>query len=296
MSASPRSADRIAIVASADPYRTLVERALATSAGDGPSRVTLIRDAGRLSTRGSREVLVLTDTHSADETNLPRALQGRARYVVFVTPGASESAAGLLMRLGVRSRERFILADMAETGQVPERFIPRFVHGLAADDDEPRILTAFIDDETLHVRSPRFDLLTIPLEMIARRLGGTGEDWSRFDVDPFGRFIHWPARDAHMGWKHLTSIINPVASIRDQQDSAAFNRRYGAAIRRRRKSAGLTQDQVPGVSVRNLGRIERGELRASAAALARLAAAHGETLPAYLSLLAADVAREMTAP
>ncbi len=297
-----RRSGEIAILASDPEDRAVVDRLLASSrsgrGGPGASsrgvRARLIRDSTHMKRVASRDLVVLTDPRTADAIDLPPELKGRARYVVFVGGEACEVATSLLMRLGVRSRDRFVLADAAEAPRRTDAFVTRLLAGLAAEGDDPeaedrRILTAFVDDDTLHVRSARFDVLTVPLERIVAEVGGRAADWRTFELDPHGQFLYWPARDAHLGWRHLTSIVDPVASVRSRQEAEDFNRRYGAAIRARRRGAGLRQSDVPGLSPRNLGRIERGEIRATSKALGRLAAAHGRTLSEYLADLAAEL-------
>jgi transcriptional regulator with XRE-family HTH domain len=71
-----------------------------------------------------------------------------------------------------------------------------------------------------------------------------------------------------------------------QQRSADYNLRYGAAIRKLREDAGISQSQVSGITQRQLRRIEKGQCRATANALHDLANAHGLEVNVYMEKLA----------
>ena len=65
-----------------------------------------------------------------------------------------------------------------------------------------------------------------------------------------------------------------------------ITRRYGAAIRKVREEAGISQSKIEGLTERQLRRIEQGECRATRTALAALAKAHGLDANAYMERLA----------
>jgi hypothetical protein len=90
----------------------------------------------------------------------------------------------------------------------------------------------------------------------------------------------------HLGWVHFLQAVDPTALWRAQQRSAGFNERYGAAIRRVREAAGILQSKVEGLTERQLRRIERGECRATTAAITALAKAHRLDANVYIERLA----------
>lgn len=81
-------------------------------------------------------------------------------------------------------------------------------------------------------------------------------------------------------------VVDPMESHKARQRSADFNRRYGAAIRKLRDEAGISQTRVKGITDRHLRRVEQGACRATAKVLRNLATAHGMELNAYMDKLA----------
>ncbi len=79
--------------------------------------------------------------------------------------------------------------------------------------------------------------------------------------------------------------MDPDELRRAEQRVAGFNQRYGAAIRKVREAAGITQSSVEGLTERQLRRIEQGECRATAAAITALAKAHGIDANFYMERL-----------
>jgi len=75
-----------------------------------------------------------------------------------------------------------------------------------------------------------------------------------------------------------------------QQRTEGYNERYGAAIRKLREQAGLSQSQIEGLTERQLRRIEQGECRATSSALAALAKALGLDTNSYMEQVAKAMA------
>ena len=64
------------------------------------------------------------------------------------------------------------------------------------------------------------------------------------------RSLTGPNSTAHLGWTQFLQAVAPAELWRAQQRSAAFNRRYGAAIRKVRQAAGIMQSRVEGLTER----------------------------------------------
>lgn len=234
------------------------------------------------------DVVVVTDfdsllTEEVDPTDELKSSD--LRYLVLGEAVAPDRIAATVMRLGVRKMERLIFAD-ASDGHVAKATLFRMLASIGSEDPEHRIISAAIDDDVLTIRSASFDMLTVPLDALHGKLGGSVESWREFRIDDYGEFIHWPATDTHMGWVHLKSIINPIAAVEAQSRSAEFNANFGAAIRSLREEHGLSQESFEGVSSRTLRRVERGETRATAKVLACLARGHDMSENDYLAELA----------
>lgn len=152
------------------------------------------------------------------------------------------------------------------------------------------ILDAWWEGDTLVILSPRFDRLHVPLRELPALACHDTEALKRFEIDEDGAFIYWPDLDVHLGWEQLLQAVDPSAALRDRQASVEFNKRYGAALRAIRVSHGLRQSDISGLTPRQVGRIERGECRATHAALEKMARACRMSAPAILAEAAAAMA------
>jgi hypothetical protein len=153
-------------------------------------------------------------------------------------------------------------------------------------DQTERIFDAWWEDDVLVVLSPRFHRLHAPLKKLVPLKRASREDLDRFEIDEEGAYIYWPSLDVHLGWEQFLQATDEKAYLRARQQSGEFNRRYGAAIRALRERTGLLQTDIKGLTSRQIGRIERGECRATLSALTKLAQAHRTDLTSYLDELA----------
>ena len=128
-------------------------------------------------------------------------------------------------------------------------------------------------------------MLHIPLESMRALRGRPQAHVRNFSIDPDGSFIYWPDLDVHLGWNQFLQALDPAQLRKAQQRSAGFNERYGAAIRSVREAAGIPQSKIEGLTERQVRRIEHGENRATSAAIAALAKAHGLDANAYMETL-----------
>lgn len=281
-------APRWGLIASSTVYSTELREAWDAVPKDLRSRIKFPKAPTKQALAGVEDVLVVTDFDSLStggDDRVDDLKTSDLRYLVLGEPVAADRIAAMVMRLGVRKMERLIFADVSAP-HVAKTTLFRMLASIGAEDAENRIISAAIDDDVLTVRSARFDMITVPLEALQAKLGGPVESWRNFHIDDYGEFIHWPATDVHMGWIHLKSIINPIAAIEAQARSAEFNARFGAAIRSLREERGLSQESFDGISSRTLRRLERGESRATARVLGRLARGHGMSEDDYLAELA----------
>ena len=128
-------------------------------------------------------------------------------------------------------------------------------------------------------------MLHVPVSSIPALSGQPRAVLRNFEIDPDGSFIHWPDLDVHLGWNQFLQAVDPEELRKAQQRTAGFNERYGAAIRKVREEAGISQSKIEGLTERQLRRIEQGECRATTAALAALAKAHGLDVNDYMERL-----------
>jgi len=106
-----------------------------------------------------------------------------------------------------------------------------------------------------------------------------------FKVADDGSYLWWPTQDVHLDLDSLLVGIEPERRIRAERVKRAYGRSYGEAIARLRDETGLRQEDVTGLSDREVRRIEsEGEVTVDS--LRKLARAHKMDLAAYLGEVA----------
>ena len=106
-----------------------------------------------------------------------------------------------------------------------------------------------------------------------------------FEIDPDGSYLHWSAGDLHFGASQLLQEVDPMHMV-DVQIERDSRDRWGAAVAALRAERGLRQKDVPGLSERQVSRIEKGTSRLTEEAARLLAAALGYSLHDFLDELA----------
>jgi hypothetical protein len=219
-----------------------------------------------------------------------REHQGVAdRYTTFLLFQGSlpmRAIADRIAWLNVRNEERVFF--VATNGEKDEALAARVLLALDDTDGENRIVDAWWEGTTLVVVSPTpegFRKLRVPLEKLPVLQRLPQEQHQEFEIDEEGAFLYWPGGDIHLGWEQFEYAVDKAASLKAQQQTEAFNKAYGAAIRKLRREKGLRQSDMEGLTARQVGRIESGR-RATLSALRKLAASHGMSVNEYMDELA----------
>ena len=211
-------------------------------------------------------------------------------YLVFVGEDTPAEALSSVTRLRVQDPSRLQFVTAAGLEQARSHlgaFVERLIHARDAEG----ILHAWWSGDSLEVLTTSFRRITVPRSSIAPLGGTAAEECHDLEVAYDGSYIAWPSADVHLGFEQIETLTCPERALRRRQESEDFNRRYGAGIRAVRRSHGLTQSSIPGLSSRHVGRIERGVTRATGKALRILARAHGLSEAGYLDRIAAALAR-----
>jgi hypothetical protein len=108
---------------------------------------------------------------------------------------------------------------------------------------------------------------------------------ANFRIDEDGSYLHWPEPDIHLDLDAIRIAIDPAAKRKALVSNARWQQQYGKAITKLRLEKGVKQSDVPGLSERQVRRIEHGE-GTTYESLSRLATAHGMALDEYLNRLA----------
>ena len=123
-----------------------------------------------------------------------------------------------------------------------------------------------------------------------KKLSAAGR--AAFELDPDGSFLFWPGADVHLDLDSLRYAADPAFRAQAQAEGLRSHARLGQAIAELRSQLNLSASDIPGVSERQLRRVEKGQSLPRSTTLAKLAKAHNLTLPAYLDLLAPIVRGE----
>lgn len=168
--------------------------------------------------------------------------------------------------------------------QVPLRVLRAWAEG----SQDIVIASATVDDGLLLVQDCAANIHEFPFAA-NRALAELSSDQRRsFEIDPDGNYIYWPSVDIHLDMDTIKSTLYSDHRERAARERVTRDARFGRAIAMLRKEHGLFQGSVPGLSARQLSRIERGD-RASVKAIEHLAEAHQMEINTYLN----DVANRM---
>lgn len=229
--------------------------------------------------------IVVSSVADLSSAERPRTTGADARHLLFLDELPIEAVAGRLPQLDIRSPHRLHLAARRSSKQI-EDLLYRLVLGITTLNGPQPIVDAWIEQDQFVLLSPEFERLIVSLQKLARIVGDGADRLQEFEIDEDGRYVHWPHGDVHLGWEQFQQLVDPAAALSARERSAEFWARYGAAIRSLREESNIKQSDVPGVTDRNLRRVEHGELPASSATLRALADAHHLTLDAYMEKLA----------
>ena len=186
-------------------------------------------------------------------------------------------------RAGLRTlRNTLVHSDL----EVPKRVLTAWWHGA----QDALIADASVAHVHLFVVSCALDHYHVAFDDVPALKDIPEDERKNFRIDEDGSYLHWPVPDIHIDLDVIRAAIDPEWRAQLLAEKLTHDRRYGAAIAELRLSKGLKQSEIPGLSERQLRRIERGA-GTSYESLRRLAEAHGMKLDVYLEVVAAALAK-----
>lgn len=277
------------ILAADDNSESIVEQAfsnLGLKAGKRGWRT--IKRWDTLSSSGDAPLLVAWTSTDINHEKIGRlrSLKRKTLFLLFQGNLPVEAIADRITWLGVRDDRRICFVA---TDKEARAFVERFLLALDNGGYEGRIIDARWEADDFVVVSPienRFIKLRVPLEKLSVLQGHRREKLENFEIDEDGAFIYWPDLDIHLGWEQLEQAVDERAYLKAKQQSEAFNKTYGIAIRELREKSELRQSDIKELTPRQVGRIERGECRATHNALSKFAKAHEMSISDYMNKLA----------
>ena len=198
---------------------------------------------------------------------------------LFVRNDAKDTwVASMMDRAGVRTIRNTIVHT---SGEVPSRVLQAWSKGAQSK----LIADAMVSDDVLHIRACDLRSYEIAFSQMAalKRIPASQRD--TFEIAEDGAFIHWPDSDTHIDLESVRFELQPELKMQQVARTLIHYQRVGEGIAQLRSEAGLTQSEIPGLSERQVRRIESGA-SVTVSALQALAHAHGLAVSDYLNRLA----------
>lgn len=187
----------------------------------------------------------------------------------------------MLERAGLRSlRNMLVHSDRS----VPNRVLTAWLRNAQAE----LIAEATVADDRLIIVSCEPKTYEIRFDQMSALRKIAPPQRNSFEIAEDGSFVWWPSADIHLDLDAIRTVTDPTWRKRAERRRRTHGREYGAAIGALRKDHGLRQTDIPGVSERQLRRIEESGA-VSVRSMEQLASAHGMELAQYLDALARKV-------
>ncbi|HET6232888.1 MAG TPA: helix-turn-helix domain-containing protein [Longimicrobiaceae bacterium] len=235
-------------------------------------------------------VVVSASEVLAGRFGLPRGSKGRTtRYLIV-----NDVPEALLFR--VVSELELRKPDQRAHLTSDEGAVRRMLVSLARKEPFLGIVDAYVWDRSLYLVCGDLTVRIFPLHRVPGVSALSADEQAGFVIDVDGSFLHWPDSDIHLGVSQILQQADPshladVAMARNQQDHT------GAALRLLRAERGLRQADIPGLSERQVRRLEEGISRLRVEAAEKFAAAFGLELSTFLNDLASRAgAMRVTSP
>lgn len=145
--------------------------------------------------------------------------------------------------------------------------------------------------DRLLVISCAMERLEVPWDELVTVSKVSPKHWGPFEVASDGSYLHWPMPDIHLDLDALRQAVDPGAREAAHCERVRCQEGFGTAVASVRRQANLRQSDIDGVTPRQVGRIEAGDVFPRIATLAKLAVAHKLTTNEYLDALAHEQRR-----
>ena len=198
--------------------------------------------------RAARETLVVTDDAATLRSATSR--EGRVRTRVVVLDEVSPTQLDIL-----RVRFTRVLAEYPGMKRLPE---DQLVEVLAAPDAPELFVAGAMDREldALVLYRGNLERLVAPLTSFTSAPGAT-PDFGRFEIGEFGHSIR--LGDYEASADAILYEHDPLYRRAARKRQLAHDPSLGASIRRLRLQRGVARTEFPGISDKQIARIERGE-------------------------------------
>ena len=143
------------------------------------------------------------------------------------------------------------------------------------------IVDAYLLPGTLVLVLGDMSIRSFPVKRIAQLKRLTRDALEGFTIDPGGSYLAWKNEGIHLGAAQLLEQVDP-GFFADVEIARYASDTTGHALSVMRERQNLRQGDIPGLSERQVRRIEKGISRLTPEAASRFAAAFGVNLEAFL--------------
>jgi Protein of unknown function (DUF2442) len=169
---------------------------------------------------------------------------------------------------------------------VPKRILAAWQAGA----QEQLIAQATVIKDSLWVTDCALQTWEIPFKILPALAAITPEKRADFEIDEDGSYLYWPSADLHLDLEALRATVDPEWQEKLAAERVMYDLRFGQALATVRKSHNLKQTDIPGISTRQIRRIEKGS-RPKLATLRKFSQAHGLSVNEYLEEIAQTIQR-----
>ena len=187
----------------------------------------------------------------------------------------------LLAKADLRTLKNMIVHSGRD---VPKRVLTAWQYGAQSE----LISDAAVFGNKLYVLDCALKRYEIAFEAIAALSKIPKKERDNFIIAEEGSHISWTKYDIDLNLDSIRVVVDPAALVKSQVMKLAHDKRFGGAVARLRKESGLLQNQIFGLTDRQVRRIEAGE-HVTLKSLELLAKAHKMSLNQYLNAVAVHV-------
>lgn len=238
--------------------------------------------------RTQESALVIADIRRAGELlEVLRDLREKRVHISGVLVLRAKSESGLAQLIDAISTEAKKRIHTFDSTKIAELKRVAQAHLLGAQNET--IAAVRVVGNELWVTGCNLELYRVPKDKISALAKLSRDQLANFKINDTGSWIHWEDGDVDLTLQDIRYVVDDKYRQHVDKQNRAAMQSYGKAIRKLRKSKGLTQCEVAEkakLSERQVRRLENGEVQPHSSTLEKLAAAHGMKLNAYLLALA----------
>lgn len=169
--------------------------------------------------------------------------------------------------------------------QTPE-MLRRILSAWEIGAQDHLIADAYLSNDTLYVLSCSLKMYSVLFDELPALKEMNKEFRKEYNLAEDGRFIHWEKNDIHIDIETLEYHTNEQFRRETDLKKIQYYQNFGTNIKKLREASGMYQSEIPGLSTRQVRRIENGETHPTTKSLEKIASALHMSLDDFLDQLA----------